>query len=620
MAFSKWVDRGTVVSGVLAMLGILAYASSAAALQCPATVQGGLPVTGCIAVTTTVPFFPDDDGHCSLYEAINAIANHATTGSCVYRGGENVVLLPAGQYYVPDGLGVYVNNPGESITLYGAGVGQTIIWTDVDLGGPQLETDQAGIEQLTVQGRNLTDSTTGVRVFPDVSGALYNVEVYGFNGGGVYIDDGADATIVNSTIHNNTNQAKGGGIVIAGTFGRGLTLLSSTIRNNTSSSNGGGLAITTGSTVEISDSTFSNNTASGNGGGISVESSGELFLTYSTVANNTAALGAGVYASSTATSIGGYQSTVAFNHTTGTVGSCGASAGVYTAITFSDWNGSIIAGNTNRNNALDDFSGTIHGNSEWTDGANPSLLSHYFCTPSGWRRFEPAEPLPDGTTAPGATLTDNVYTVSQLFGSNVLNSNGGPTQTVLLSPTSPAIDATQNPVDVGDGHHINVRGTFSAVDQRGQPSLYNFPTNTAYDLGALEMTPQALPRTGWTATASSSATGNAPANALDGNSSTRWSTGRGQANGQWFLVDMKAAQTFDKITLDAATSTGDYPRGYQVFVSNDGVNFGASIASGSGSSQLVTVLFHVQTARYLKVVQTGTAQNWWSIHEFTVWN
>jgi hypothetical protein len=137
---------------------------------------------------------------------------------------------------------------------------------------------------------------------------------------------------------------------------------------------------------------------------------------------------------------------------------------------------------------------------------------------------------------------------------------------------------------------------------------------TAYELGAAP-----LPRSGWTATASSSASGDVPANALDGNSSTRWSTGAAQTNGQTFQVDMKTSNTFARITLDAATSTGDYPRGYQVFLSGDGVNFGSAIATGNGSSQLVSISFPSQTARYIKIVQTGSAGNWWSIHELNVY-
>jgi hypothetical protein len=129
----------------------------------------------------------------------------------------------------------------------------------------------------------------------------------------------------------------------------------------------------------------------------------------------------------------------------------------------------------------------------------------------------------------------------------------------------------------------------------------------------------ALPRTGWTATGS--ATGDPPANAIDGNINTRWSTTAAQVPGQFFEVDMQTAKTFRQITLDAAGSAGDYPRGYQIFVSSDGTNWGSAIAAGNPTTALVTITFSSQTARFIKVVQTGTVTpNWWSLYEFNVYN
>jgi beta-glucosidase len=142
-----------------------------------------------------------------------------------------------------------------------------------------------------------------------------------------------------------------------------------------------------------------------------------------------------------------------------------------------------------------------------------------------------------------------------------------------------------------------------------------------YDLNVYSPsgTGTALSRTGWIA--SGTASGDAPANAIDGNSGTRWSTGAAQVNGQFFQVDMLAAKTFKQLTLDAAGSAGDYPRGYQVFVSNDGTTWGSAVASGTPTTALVTISFATQTARYIKVVQTGSVTpNWWSLYEFNVYN
>jgi hypothetical protein len=111
-----------------------------------------------------------------------------------------------------------------------------------------------------------------------------------------------------------------------------------------------------------------------------------------------------------------------------------------------------------------------------------------------------------------------------------------------------------------------------------------------------------------------------PANVLDGDASTRWSTGVNQASNQWFQVDMRTAQVFDGLSIDATTSSGDYPRGFQVFVSNDGINWGAAIATGTGTAPLVTVSFPQQSARYFRVVlNKSSSTNWWSIGELNVY-
>ncbi|HMH45730.1 MAG TPA: discoidin domain-containing protein [Pyrinomonadaceae bacterium] len=141
-----------------------------------------------------------------------------------------------------------------------------------------------------------------------------------------------------------------------------------------------------------------------------------------------------------------------------------------------------------------------------------------------------------------------------------------------------------------------------------------------------------LPRGNWTATASVSNSGEPPSNVLDGDSKTRWSTGQPQTNGQWFQVDLGSAQTFHQIEMESGVSAfgvdayvldmdfaSGYERyGYQLYVSNDGTNWGVPISVGSGSSQVVSVIFAKQTARYIRVVQTGSSGEWWSLHEFNV--
>jgi len=125
------------------------------------------------------------------------------------------------------------------------------------------------------------------------------------------------------------------------------------------------------------------------------------------------------------------------------------------------------------------------------------------------------------------------------------------------------------------------------------------------------------PRTGWTATATSSSGTNTPAGALDDLTSSRW-TSNGAQTGQSFTVDMLTLRTFNQITLDAGTTSTNYPRAYSVFVSSDGTTFSPSIVSGTGSAALTTITLPTQTARYIKISQTGTNSTPWSIQELNV--
>ncbi|HWX22600.1 MAG TPA: carbohydrate-binding protein [Candidatus Binatia bacterium] len=145
------------------------------------------------------------------------------------------------------------------------------------------------------------------------------------------------------------------------------------------------------------------------------------------------------------------------------------------------------------------------------------------------------------------------------------------------------------------------------------------PAGESTNSAQVSAIPGALNRAGWVASASSTESGGSPAYAIDGNISTRWSTGAPQMNGQWFQVDMNGTNICYELSLDAGSSSSDYPRGYQVNVSKDGSNWGTPVATGAGTSALTLITFPPQTARYIRVTQTGSVSGlWWSIHEFNV--
>ena len=141
-----------------------------------------------------------------------------------------------------------------------------------------------------------------------------------------------------------------------------------------------------------------------------------------------------------------------------------------------------------------------------------------------------------------------------------------------------------------------------------------------------------LSRTGWTATMYDAygsqvpnydAWGNAQWGglAIDGSLSTRSSTGAGQAPGQALVVDMQSCFMVSRIVMDSGSSSGDYARGYEIYISNDGVNWGFSTESGTGSYSPIDKPFvnSELRGRYLKIRQTGSSGSWWSIHDLHVY-
>src|SRR6266550_7954200 len=143
---------------------------------------------------------------------------------------------------------------------------------------------------------------------------------------------------------------------------------------------------------------------------------------------------------------------------------------------------------------------------------------------------------------------------------------------------------------------------------------YTLPTGASLTPPTTEVR---LSRDGWSVSASASNPGEPPGNAIDGDPATRWSTGHGMQPGDTFQLDLGARQTFNQIVLDTTASSGDFVRQYQVFVSDDGMNWGQPIATGPGST-VTKILVPQVTARHIRIVNEGSAGSWWSIHELNV--
>jgi HEAT repeat protein len=132
----------------------------------------------------------------------------------------------------------------------------------------------------------------------------------------------------------------------------------------------------------------------------------------------------------------------------------------------------------------------------------------------------------------------------------------------------------------------------------------------------------ALARSHSKATASTSA--DKAALALDADRTTFWSTNRAMKAKDTFILTLPAADKISGVTLDCGRKPRDYPRGYELFLSSDGKDWGTAIASGKATGGITKITFPARSGRYIKIVQTSTSQQKgrrgrpWSIAEVSV--
>lgn len=183
-----------------------------------------------------------------------------------------------------------------------------------------------------------------------------------------------------------------------------------------------------------------------------------------------------------------------------------------------------------------------------------------------------------------------------------------------LNVHNSAIWSVGSLLNTGAGPHLSARSSIIDSTQLQTSTAVLWKNNLGNIWGVSIV--GAMDRQGWTATASVN-NSNAQ-NALDSNATTRWDTQGSQVNGQTFTVDMKTVNTFHAIVLDVTGSPDDSPAGYSIYTSLDGVNWGSPIATGAGNTGMTLAAFTDKTGRYIRIVQTGSKGNYWSIHELYV--
>jgi hypothetical protein len=349
-----------------------------------ATASGAFATT--IIVNSTAD--PGASGICALRDAITAANTRATTNGCVAGTGTDTVRFSmTGKIALASTLPAIAGN----LSIIGAPV------------SPGITIDGGG-------------RGSGAQIMIVNSGAAVTLQfltlVNGFNvvfGGGAVANNGT-LTIANSTFSgNDAAEAVGGAIYNTGT----LTVTNSTFSANfvEADFSGMGGAIYNTGMLSITNSTFSDNQAAFSVGGTggAIDNDGTLTIANSTFWGNAAPFDSGGAINSTGTL---------------TVTNSTFSANVAGAALDSVGNGAIsfYAGSVRGSILADNSGGNCSG--------RPTDVGYNISddTTCGF----------SGTGAMGQKLGDGV---NPLLDPKGLQNNGGPTQTIALQSTSPAVDA-----------------------------------------------------------------------------------------------------------------------------------------------------------------------------------
>jgi MBG domain len=450
--------------------------------------------TPSLVVTTISDTTDPTDGQTTLHEAI-AYAQFLGTGTVTfndgsvsgattnfYDGSPHAITLGGSELLISSG-NVTIQGPGANLlTVSGnnasrvfeiaGGVtatidGLTIASGHAESGGGASDSQGGGIYNggnLTVTNSSFSgNEARGISGDQAYGGAIFSaagsltIANSAFSGNSVSVDEsvaagggavyanpatGSYATITNSTfIGNSATTSFGGASYGGGIFNGGvLSVTSSTLSNNTAGDFGGG--IYNGGTLNIINGTLSNNSATFGGGVYNYY--GTVSVTNSTLFDNTATFGGGVFNFGT-TSLTVTSSTL-FNNHAGLSG-----GGIFNdlgPLTVSD---STISGNSAGN---DGNGGGIHSNGGIVTVGNTIIAVNTVALGqgpdvSGSVNSQGYNLIGDTSGSSGWVMTDLVGSAGSPLNPMLssLGNYGGPTQTLVPLPGSPAIDAgSPNPL------------------------------------------------------------------------------------------------------------------------------------------------------------------------------
>jgi mono/diheme cytochrome c family protein len=258
-------------------------------------------------------------------------------------------------------------------------------------------------------------------------------------------------------------------------------------------------------------------------------------------------------------------------------------------------------------------------------------------------RGEPMPGAPAGTTrAPALASSPRVLGHQDYVVKTLLHGLTGPVNGVTY--TEVMVPMGQSPDDWIAAIASYVRNSFgnrasvvTASDVARVRAATANHKNKMWTTAELEASlPRLVLGEGWKLTASHN-----PAIASQALGINPWTSGHAQQPGMWFQVELPQAMTVSEVQFTstalsvdtrpavpgAPTRTGipggrgapgapappppplGFPREYQVQVSMDGTTWGPPIARGKGAGTLTDIAFAPVRAKFLRITQTGTAEN-----------
>ena len=418
----------------------------------------------------------NNDGDCSLREAIQAANTDSAVDACQSGSGADTIILPAGTYTLTiAGAAENANQTGDldilaDLTLTGSGADTTILDANaLDRAIHVQPGVTANVSGLTITGGQVAGYGGGIvnQGTLNLSNSYVTQNSLSNGDGGGVANFAGVLTVTDCEITDNTVNVYGGGGIsnLNGQVTITRTLIDGNTAPDTASGSGGGiknLALSADAVMSVTDSTISNNQVGNMGGGIANITAGyvaTLTVERTVISNNSApggndypkGLGGGVANSvSTGLSANGgagvvtiRNSDISNNQATngGGIGVSPATAVVYVAMQTTV-EGSTIRGNTAGGNGVQTGNGggilsmdgtltlrnsTLSGNQ--ANGTAGALAMSGL----GGGLLAGSMALPGTANVVATTISENT---AVLAGGGIVNTNLGAASSTVLFKTS----------------------------------------------------------------------------------------------------------------------------------------------------------------------------------------